>query len=321
MKYIIKIKILFLFLILSNQLFSQSRQVYDQLCNDVLLCFENKDYKESLVWSDSIINNYPKSYAGYALKGEGLYYLEKYEEAILLFSKALNIKEKSHYNLSMRAACYSMIEEYEKAYNDLIKALNIENKNNTYRIRLSMYALNLKKYDQVIGITSKLIDENFENYNSFVLRGNAYEYLRKFEKAEIDYTKAIELDTINPHAIESKGQLLMKLEKYNEALILLEKLLKIPNLKKYKFTEAYTYNNIGYIYYKLDDLKSAQKYVEKSISLINSNSYAYRNLGLIYMRKKEMDLACMNLKKAIELNYIPLDHEENVMNILELNCK
>ena len=59
-------------------------------------------------------------------------------------------------------------------------------------------------------------------------------------------------------------------------------------------------DTIGWVYYKLDDLKRAKKFIEQSIEIKSDNSIVLEHLGDILMKSNDRDNAFIYYKKAYE---------------------
>jgi len=103
-------------------------------------------------------------------------------------------------------------------------------------------------------------DKYFES-KVYVNRGAAYQKLLAYEKALVDYSKAIQLNDNN------------------------------PNVFLYR----------GYLYYQTNEYENALKDFNIVIEIDPKNPYAYYNRGMIFLKQVKDDEACDDFHTACEL--------------------
>lgn len=89
------------------------------------LFFENK-YDEAIEKSNLLINEFPKSYKGYNIRGIAKAYNGNYEEGMKDIDKALDIQPKYGYALFNKALTYELYEKLDEAIEFYNKALEVE---------------------------------------------------------------------------------------------------------------------------------------------------------------------------------------------------
>ena len=187
-----------------------------------------------------------------------------------------------------------------------------------------------------------------ENVNIYINRGNLLLKTKKYAEALTDYKTALDMNPSNHAIIISICECYRNMEKYDEALAQINKLLVTdPKLalgysergyiyiKQNKFKEAIEdfdkglsfdssdaimYNNRAHAKLELKDVDNAFKDVEKSIQLNPKNSFAYKIRASIYLLKNEKEKACYDLKKALELGYTK-EFGSEVQDLVNKNCK
>lgn len=92
---------------------------------------------------------------------------------------------------------------------------------------------------------------------------------------------------------------LIALERYPEALIMVEKALDIDK------DEPVALSNRGYIYYTMDRIKEATHDIDRSLRFYPANPYALRTRALLRIRKGDREKACEDLTLAKALGEIP----------------
>ncbi|MGI0479732.1 protein kinase domain-containing protein [Geminocystis sp. CENA526] len=138
--------------------------------------------------------------------------------------------------------------------------------------------------------------ESNENASGYFKTGYNYRELKQYEKAIIDYTKAIELDPNYIYAYNNRGVVYENLKEYEKAIMDYTKAIELdPNYKS-------AYNNRGIVYGQLKEYEKAIMDYTKAIELDPNYTYAYNNRGVAYENLKEYEKAIMDYTKAIELN-------------------
>ncbi len=67
-------------------------------------------------------------------------------------------------------------------------------------------------------------------------------------------------------------------------------------------SHAFNHNNLGAMYYLIDDYDSAKNEFELALSLNPEEHFSNQNLGLIYLDEDKLEKAKLHLEKEIELN-------------------
>lgn len=181
---------------------------------------------------------------------------------------------------------YSSYQELTRVLKKLCAKLNkgipVENKNDSSQLKetfIKAYsALALSKYD----IAEKNIElylNNEENDSTALLLAGRIKYeLNKIPEAEQFLIKSLSLDPFNPK----------------------------------------TYNNLGLIYGKQEELKKGISYLNKSIQLDSLNSGAHSNLAILQLKNNECESAYESILKALE---IAPDKKTLVFNANNLSVK
>jgi tetratricopeptide (TPR) repeat protein len=127
-------------------------------------------------------------------------------------------------------------------------------------------------------------------------RGIAYVGLQKYEKAIVDYNKAIELDPHYATAYNNRGIAYGKLQKYKDAIV------DYNNAIELNPSYANAYNNRGNAYIRLQQHENAISDFNRVIELAPDHATAYINRGTVYCKLRQIENAIVDFNKAIELN-------------------
>ena len=198
------------------------------------------------------------------------------------------------YELGNEAFDKGDFEKAIKYYNDAL-----ESENNTYEIllNLSLCYYEVKDYSSSIEISNKLINSNNSSYSTEALfnRGNCYQKLCDYEKAEEDFSMIISLFPFDPDAHYNRAN---AREKLNNA-IGAKKDRRIAEIIEEKidnnFYTAPSVNNIDS--YSLDKFTDDKAKLIKEINL-NPNSYSLHfELGNTYAKIREFKKAMTSFSK------------------------
>lgn len=119
---------------------------------------------------------------------------------------------------------------------------------------------------------------------------------KKLDKKIEYFNKSIAIDGENPWALNDRGQVFLRQEKYQEAIRDFRKVVDIdPN-----FIDGY--NNIALVFEKGEDYVNALKYFDLAIKKKSDRELYYANRGLVYDKLKEYDKALEDYKKALLIN-------------------
>ncbi|MEW6615701.1 MAG: tetratricopeptide repeat protein [Thermodesulfobacteriota bacterium] len=132
----------------------------------------------------------------------------------------------------------------------------------------------------------------------YTLRGLVFSRLKDYQKAIIDYTEAIELDTKDARAgaYYSRGDAYSELGNYNQAIADYTRAIKLDP----KFASAYA--GRGFAYDKLGNYQQAIADYTIAIELSPKYAWAYFSRGLVYEKLGNYNQAIVQYSKAIELD-------------------
>lgn len=189
-----------------------------------------------------------------------------------------------------------------------------------------LYSRSIQLYDYIIKQDS--------SSSNFCSRGILKSDVGLFKEALIDFTMAIQIDEVDPinfynraltysrlnqldNAINdfnicldlkkdfglaymNKGYVMLKKEEFKSAIVVFKKSLEyLIN----PMSISYCHNNIGFCYFKLNQLPKAVEYIDQSIQLNPANPYAFRNMALVNIKRRKFQKACNNINQSIELGF------------------
>ncbi|HAJ32080.1 MAG TPA: hypothetical protein DCK79_01715 [Candidatus Atribacteria bacterium] len=208
--------------------------------------------------NESVVQTPFKVGMSYFSKGE-------YDKAIAEFEKSIELNlnhTESYYYLGQ---CYLQKGIIEYNNKNILKAYSLYRKANKFA-------------EQVIPQYEKIIEDNPENFNSYLRLGYIYEtrsivpFINEYNEALEYYLKALDLTTSSSSS--SAG---------NTGIII------------------YLNVRIGYVYFEKKKYSQAIEYLESAIKMSSHNAEAYYYLGLSYDKIGEKEKAQEFLSRVIEL--------------------
>jgi len=183
-----------------------------------------------------------------------------YKNAIDSLFKALEFARDEHDLIYLNLAIeYQNMEDYPRAIEFLKKSLtlNYDSEDALYELA---YCFELSRnYDDAVLTFNKIIDHSPYNAHAWFNLGASYQALGQFEKALVALDYVLIIDEDFHAAYFNKAMVLVKLERYSEAIELYKRALS------FEILDSLIYFYIGDCYDNLEDYKNALLYFEKAI--------------------------------------------------------
>ena len=222
-----------------------------------------------------------------------------YNVALTYYNKAISESPEYKKIYLARGLCYRELYDSEKAYNDLkIGISKYSSDQRLYVIRAEM-ATDIRRFKEARVDLEKALEEDSSSYK--VHRGFAYLNLHEgnFETALVNINKALEFYPSSAVSLTMKSQILMRLQRMEEAEEGLEKAFEIDTLAETYLQRAYLRGVWMNDYMgAVDDIKSAQKISKNPKFDIEAN----RVLGRIYTKEGSFQQALNYFQVSIELS-------------------
>ena len=194
-------------------------------------------------------------------KANILFFKKLYKEAASNYLNAILIDRNNAENYYGLGLCYKNMEKYSKAIKYLDIATNLKEDFYEAFFELGICHLNEGISCGAIKNFVRAIQINPDNPDAILQLGIAHEMCEEYELALMIYQKLIENSKGFLKAYEHKSTLLMKLNRYKEAVKILGHLIKL-NPDYYN-----AYAGIGVCFEKLGKLSDAQRYYRKFLQL------------------------------------------------------
>jgi tetratricopeptide (TPR) repeat protein len=203
--------------------------------------------------------------------------------------------------LSVRASVLADVGRADDAAAELKKLLDGKNDRETY-VSLAQVYEKVKNYTEMakaIDAADKLSDSKEEKESIAFMRGAMYEKMKKYDAAETEFRKVLELNPKNASALNYLGYMLADRNvRVSDALDFIKQALELdPNNGAYL-------DSLGWAYYRSGDLTKAEEYLRRAIDRFSKDPTVHDHLGDVYFKQG-------NLKDAIEHWQLSLKEWEN----------
>ena len=187
---------------------------------------------------------------------------------------------------------------YADAFTDFFEAAEIDNKNSEIYYFLGITCVRLENYGKAIGYFQKVLDSELAYINRVhteMILGYVYTIDDEFEKALDCFRRIVEAGFENAQAYAAIGYIMYRLGNVKEAIMNLYRALDIDP------NNANAHNSLGYILAESGiNLSEALTECKKAVSLDKNNAAYLDSLGWIYYKLGKLSQARHYLKRAYE---------------------
>lgn len=227
--------------------------------------------------------------------------LEDYSAAVEGFKKVIALDPENHAAHYELAVIYYGSGQNEIAQQYISKALKYNPENKWYLILSAEILGNLKKYEEVITIYKKLIDQYPEEYEYYY--NWAFTLLRagKIKEAIVIYDKLEEKLGIEEELSIQKQKLYLNLNQFDNAVKELEKLIAFnPNETRY-------YQLLADLYQNNDKPEKANEVYENLLKIQPHSPYAILHLAENARKKNDRTLYMQYMQEAFRSTDLTID--------------
>ena len=222
---------------------------------------DTDEVENAAMLGDKLIADFPEDWRGYYSRALVFLNQNEFDSAISILAPVSDIFNKIFSIQYMLGLSYSRIKKYNDALVHYNRALSLQPQSVGVLHSMAIAYDETGDWNKSDNIYKELIERNKSDAQAF----NNYAYSLVERNKELDKAleyakKAIELEPENPSYLDT----------------------------------------IGWVYYKLDDLKRAKKFIEQSIEIKSDNSIVLEHLGDILMKSNDRDNAFIYYKKAYE---------------------
>ena len=232
----------------------------------------------------------------FLMRGDELFYLQKYRDASLQFRMATSLEQNNMIAWYKLGESYRMSYEYIKAIDAFNESLKIDKFSLPSLVKLSRVQTELYMFQEA-GVNLNRAQE-IDPENADVLFTIGYLHNKKnMEKEAVEYyQKAISQNFSHVESLFMLAKINLKYERYDEARLLFEKVLAAQP----DYFEAYIY--LARILARIDHISKAERYVDglkKTFPDVAEISVA---MAMAYADSLDYDRAEIELKEALKKN-------------------
>ena len=227
-----------------------------------------------------------KFIASYYCRAKIYYQLKKFTEAIKDYETIINLMDNHSANFNLGKVYFDLgninyeLKNYDlaiKYYDECIK--NDSNCFDAYYNK-SIILLDKQKYEDAITNLNKYIINNKNDYLVYYLRGLMHEKNGNYDLSVNDFTKAINIHSNFLDAYLKRAEVLVKLNRNDQALndlkILKEHINQFKDKNKIK-----VYNLIGLVYTKKKQYQLALDEFKEALKINNKDKFAINQINKI----------------------------------------
>ncbi len=254
----------------------------------------------------------------YYYKGSVFAKIEDYNKALKSYQTALDIYNDNKLTdadtfrtlkVSI-AGVYSAMKLHNKSAAVYKELYNI-NKSDEFLFRIVDALFSDSNYKEQLQYINIVLKKYPNNANFYVIRANAYMLLKQYNKAIIDYSKAISIDNRKLDTFINRSFAYIKTKNYSDAIKDANYVLDKNNLY------------IGAYINKIEALIKQSKYKEAisvglkaiEVKYNNSNDVLYDNLIQAYLYNKDLKNAIVVLEMRVKEGYLSVQED----NLKEIN--
>lgn len=224
---------------------------------------DNSQNKAAGIIGDKMITNFPEDWRGY-------------------YSRALVYMNENNFDSAI-----SILDPVSKTFSNIF----------SIQYMLGLNYSRLKKNDAALEFYNQALSIQPQSISVLHSLAILYDEIGEWIKSDKIYNQLIQTDSSDAQALNNYAySLVERNEKLSLALSYAKRAIYLePKNPSYLDT-------IGWVYFKLDDLKKAKKYIEQSIEIQGDNAVVLEHLGDILMKSNDSINASLYYKKAYEID-------------------
>lgn len=297
--------------------------------------YYNDDYASLKASIQQFMNISSTEYNSNYFLGYACYYLDEYKPAIEYLTNQLTLEPNNQDALFYRAKSYMQLEQAEQAEQDLTKLIILKDDYEFAHYYRAILRKDRKNYLEALEDIHKSVQQNPNDTDFLLLRGEIHEALKDNLAAKADYDRAIELKGTNVYEALFKRALLNYLElgEKDAAMVDLTELIKSspkPNSSVFfirgllytennqleeadadfvsvnkldsTFTDSYYYwAELKFKMEQYDEvLRLITIYLKDTETLSESNlAYAYQLIGKVHLQQKDFAAALQAFDQSL----------------------
>lgn len=191
------------------------------------------NFEEALELTNRMVALEPEEVSSYMARINVLFMMDKEQEAIADCLRVIELDETSFAAWYMMGKAKQSTKEYTGAIADLTKTIELkEDFTNAWLLRAEVL-LETTQPEKALQDIEKAIELAPEEESAYLLRGRIHEAMGDFAAATDDYNQALALNPFNEEASLLSASLLIKENRIEEAITLLDDMIDLkPDLAK-----------------------------------------------------------------------------------------
>ncbi len=211
------------------------------------------------------------------------------------FKEALNIRPDLE-TASLLVSTSLQLNKLDQAHEVLGQMISLEPQRLQSYLDLARVCYLQEHYDDMLATAQQAAQLVPDNETPYFLQAQAYHKLGDSIHTTVALTQAISRKEDFTEAYLMRGQVLLEMKQYNEALEDVDFLLKHDSIDEEALRLA------AEVQQGLGNEDEAVTYYKKVIDLNPFNEHSYEQIALIHARKKEYAQAIATLDEALEIN-------------------
>jgi tetratricopeptide (TPR) repeat protein len=278
---------------------------------DAVNAQNNGDLKTADKIYKKLLNQYPNNFEilfNYAVLNFDLKNYIKSEE---LFKKAILLNNNNHQIFNGYGVLLKELKRDEEAAEKFYKSIEIKNDYLNAYLNLFQIYKNYNNQEEMLKIIDKIISIKPNFPIMYHEKATILQDLEKFDEAIIEIEKVFiyEKDSIENYL--KLYDIYKKKKNYKKCMEISNNVINILKNKISINKNSDLYADLGISYEKFDNLEKAKEYFELAIQLNPYKEFFYFKLGFINIKEKKFIEAKKNLETAIKID--PLNIRNNIL--------
>jgi tetratricopeptide (TPR) repeat protein len=282
----------------------------DELLKIAMGLLDTNKYKKSIEFFTQAIEKNPLNAMSYGNRAIAWFKILDIESALGDVQKAIELDSQYHEAWFMKGEILRQRKEFREAEDCYKHADKLYPDSLYYLTGLMQTASSQKKYGDTIAYCNRILEESPADDLALYYRGLAFSSMKNYPAAIKDYLKLLEIGKRTSGIYNNLGFWYSKIGDLKKAGNNLNIALQINP------THPYALDNLGYVQYLKGEFKKGLELINQALGVDPSNSYGYKNRALIYLKTGEREQAMEDLKKARVLGYTE-DYDKEVDDLLK----
>ncbi len=257
--------------------------------------YRKGDYFRALANYQLATEKNPDDYIIWQNLASSKYKLEQYESALEDINRAIALNNTDEGNFDWRGEIHYSLNQLEASKNDFAKGYALAPDNMSIAGKLGILFFKLEQYDSAILYLSKADSLGTMSGNHYNYRGLAYFQSDQYNLALADFEKVIDIAPSLTIAFYNRAYTLSKLGRSDDAIAAYEEIIARDS------TDANAIDDLGMIYYNLQDYISATVYFKRAIDLESGEAIYHDHLGNSYYHQMKYTQAIDAYTRSINL--------------------